>query len=1023
GLGIIDTQGFAFTLNGVVDGAGSVTKIGSGNLVLNGANTFTGGSFINVGTVTVGNNAALGTALVTMANGTVLANNTNNLALANAFSIGNATIATGSNNFTLNGVVGGSGLLTKTGSGVLVLNGENSYTGGTALTAGTIRVGTSLALGTGGVAAAAGTTIQAGNAGVTLANSIAMAGGMTADNNGQQFGFGGVVSGVGPLTVIDSTGGAAGVLTLSGTNSYTGGTVVNATAVRVAADVNLGNAAGNVTLNRGTLWTTASFASARTIALGTGGGTIQVAPGTAFTVNGTIAGTALTKTGSGELVLNTLNSYLGGTSLNAGTITVANDLALGLGTLAMAGGTTLNTATNLGTTPNSPTVTLANAVTTAGAGTVNANTGLNLVLNGVVSGAGSIAKTGAGLLVLNGANSFGGGTALVGGTIRTGTGTALGTGVLTTTGGTTLQAGNAGLTVANAITLGTGITTVDTQAFTYTLSGVASGVGGVSKIGAGILNLTAASTYTGATTVAAGTLNVTGSLVSAVTVNSGAALTGTGTVGALNVLAGGLVAPGAPGTTDTATITVTGAATLAGTYTANITTSTNDRISAGGVMTVGGTLAVVPTVPASFSQFNQSFTVASGSSLTGTFATVSGLDQFGIAFAPVVSYTATQANIRLAPQSLEVLGNRFGGVTGNALEVARAFDRAVAGGYNPQAFFNVYANGGSALPLTLRQMSGEQRATERRVVLDTNRVFRESALDRLNSGTASLGGQQVSTSDGDRTLTFWLRGAGSWGKAQTNGAATAFTTEQRGVITGLDWAKNGVTVGGMFHYTSTDIEYRLLAGSSTVETVGGTVYGGYRRDGGVVVNGGISISGARTNGSRAITLPGFAQSLAGTTNGNTYQFFGEAAYDLAASADTRIEPFARLAYVKADIGTLAETGGVAALAAGKQGYDITVINLGARVGANVAGGKVALNAGASWQGTSGDRDAATVIGIPAVGQNGLIRSVQIDRSALSLQADAGVNLSQTIRFSLGYSGLIGKRNDDHGGRATLNVAF
>jgi len=934
----------------------------------------------------------------------------------------NLIVESGAGLFTLDGVISGDGALTKTQAGTLVLNGANDYRGGTAFNAGTIRVGNSLALGTGAVAAAAGTILQAGNAGVTLTNNIALAGGMTVDVFGRVFTLGGVISGTGPLSVIDTAAVVGDALVLTGVNSYTGGTVVTATTVQVSQDANLGNVSGGITLIGGALRTTASFTTARAITLGAGGGSLLVDIGTTLTVDGVISGTSLTKN-SGNLVLNAANTYTGGTSLNAGTITVGNNAALGTGALAMADGTTLNTKVNAGTTTNTQTVALANTISTAGVGTVNVDTGLTLILNGTVSGAGSVNKTGAGLLVLGSQNSFAGGTTLVGGTIRTGSGLALSTGRLTTTGGTTLQAGLADLTVANAITLGTGTTTVDTQAFTYTLSGVASGAGGVSKAGSGVLNLTGASTYTGATTVAAGTLNVAGSLVSAVTVNSGAAITGTGTVGALNVLAGASVNPAAPATTNAGTLTVTGAATLAGSYTVNVTASANDRITAGGALTLGGTLAVVPATSPIFSQFNASFTVASGATRTGTFATVTGLDQFGIAFNPVVDYTATQANIRLAPQSLVTLGNRFGGISGNALEVANAFDRAVAGGYNPQAFFNVYANAGSALPQTLRQMSGEQRATERRVVLDTSRVVRESALDRLNGGLASLGGQQVSSSDGDRTITFWLRGAGSWGKSRTSGAATAFTAEQRGVVTGIDWAKGNLTVGGAFHYTSTNVEYQVLGGSSNVETVGGTVYAGYRQDGGVVANGGVSIAGARTNGSRAINLPSFAQTLAGTTTGTTYQVFGELAWDLAASADTRIEPFARLTYVKADMGGLAETGGVAALAATKQSYDITVTNLGARFGGNVADGKVALSAAASWQNTGGDRSAATVIGIPAVGQNSLIRSVQMDRDALSLQADIGVNLSDMIRFSLGYSGLIGKRNDDHGGRATLNFAF
>ncbi len=1014
----LDTAANTVTLNGVVSGSGPLAKQGSGNLVLNAANSYTGGTNLNAGTITLGNSAGLGTGGLTMANGTTLAAGVDGLVVTNGITtLGVGTVNTGAFTLTLNGVIGGAGSIAKNGSGLLILNGANSYAGGTAFNAGTIRVGNSLAFGTGAVTAAAGTTLQTGVSGLTLANAIVMAGGMTVDNFANQMTLGGVLSGTGPLSVIDSTGGNTGVLTLAGENSYTGGTVVTGTTLSVSQNANLGNVAGGLTLVGGTLRTTASFTTARNIVLGAGGGTLAVATGTTLTSNGVISGTSLTKN-SGELVLNGASTYTGGTALNAGTITVGNNAALGTGALAMANGTTLNVAPVTGTG-----VALANNVSLAGVGTINANATLTLTLNGIVSGAGSVTKTGAGVLALNGANSYTGGTALNAGTISVGNNSALGTSTLAMADGTTLAAGVTGLTTANNIvTVGAATINSGATPSAYTVSGVISGAGSVIKQGTGVLTVSAANSYTGATTVAAGTLNVTGSLVSAVTVNSAAALTGTGTVGSLSVLAGGSVNPGAAGTSNIATLNVTGAATLAGTYTANVSTSAADRITAGGVLTLGGTLAVAPTVPAAFNQFNQVFTVASGASRTGTFAASTGLDQFGLAFAPVVEYTATAANIRLAPQSLVTLGNRFGGVTGNALEVAQAFDRAVAAGTNVQTFFNVYANGGNDLPRTLRQMSGEQRATERRVVLDSNRTIREAALDRLN-GVVSMGGQQVSKTDGDNSLTFWLRGAGSWGKAQPGEAATAFTTEQRGILTGLDWKSNGLTLGGMFNYTSTNVEYQQLGGSSNVETVGGTLYAGYRKDGGLVVNAGGTVAGSRANGARAITLPSFQQSLAGTTTGTTYQMFGELAWDLAASADTRIEPFARLSYVKADFGALAETGGVAALTAAKQGNDVTITNLGMRFGANVASGKVALNASASWQGTTGDRDARTVIGIAALGQNSNIRSVLIDRSALSLQADAGVNLSDTIRFSLGYSGLIGKRNDDHGGRATLNFAF
>ncbi|MEI6486236.1 MAG: autotransporter domain-containing protein [Sphingomonadales bacterium] len=1017
--GTIDTNGLAATFSGSFSGPGALTKMGTGTLTLTGANSYAGGTALNAGTIAVGNNAALGTGALTMAAGTTLQAGAANLAVGNAigltgaasidvagqvltlsgvisgrgplsvidsaaaatdalilsgtnsytggttvsgttlqvaadanmgaaaggltltgatlrstasFASGRAvTLGTGGGSFnvapstilTLNGVVSGTGL-TKVNSGTLALNGANSYTGGTALNAGTIAVGNNAALGTGALTMAAGTTLQAGAAGLSVANSIGMAGGGTVDVAGQVLTLAGVISGTGPLAVIDSAAAAGDALILTGANSYTGGTSVSGTTLQVAGDGNLGAAAGGLTLANGTLRTTASFTSARTVSLGAGGGSVDVAPSTSLTLTGVVSGTSLTKANSGELVLNAANSYTGGTALNGGTITVNNNAALGTGTLTTAAGTTLNFGTNA-------------------------------------------------------------------------------------------------LTLANAVSLG-GATTVSTGANTATLSGVVSGTGALTKTGSGILNMTGASSYTGATTVSAGTLNVTGALASAVTVQTGAAITGNGTVGALTVQSGGAVSPGGVGTTDTVTLNVTGAGSLAGTYTVHFTPTGNDRITAGGAMTVGGTLAALPT--GTYLNFNQVFTVASGSSLTGSFASATGLDQFGVAFAPVLEYTATQANLRLAPQSLVVLGNRFGGISGNQLEVARAFDRAVAVGYNPQAFFNVYANSGTNLPRTLREMSGEQRAAERRVVLDSSRIVRETALDSLNLGVGAAGGQQVSADKGEAKLTYWLRIGGTWGSAKASGAATGFDTQQIALLTGFDWAKDNVKLGGLFSYTTTDVTFSQLGGTSTVETVGGAVYAGWRQpDAGFAINAGFSLASARTSGNRAITLPSFSQTLAGRTTGTTYQVFAELAYDLAKSETLRVEPFVRNSYVTAEMNALAETGGVAALAAPKQTHDINIFNAGLRVATAVKGGKINLHASAAWQRTSGGRDANTFLGIPAVGQFGNIRSVAIDPDALLLQVGASARVTDRVRLGLDYSGLIGDLNNDHSARASLNIAF
>ena len=82
-----------------------------------------------------------------------------------------------------------------------------------------------------------------------------------------------------------------------------GGTAANGGTISVSADANLGNAAGNIGFNGGTLQTTASFSTARNVVLN-GAGTFETVTGTTLTVGGTISNSgSLTKTGDGTLVL------------------------------------------------------------------------------------------------------------------------------------------------------------------------------------------------------------------------------------------------------------------------------------------------------------------------------------------------------------------------------------------------------------------------------------------------------------------------------------------------------------------------------------------------------------------------------------------------------------------------------------------------------------------------------------------------------------------------------------------------
>jgi autotransporter-associated beta strand protein len=110
------------------------------------------------------------------------------------------------------------------------------------------------------------------------------------------------------------------------------------------------------------------------------------------------------------------------------------------------------------------------------------------------------------------------------------------------------------------------------------------------KIGAGTLVPTAANTYSGPTAITAGTLIVNGN--SAVAVNSGAALDGTGTVGAITVNSNGTLAPGPAESPDVMTVVGNLAFQSAALYLAraNPLTASRDNVTGSGTATLNGTV-------------------------------------------------------------------------------------------------------------------------------------------------------------------------------------------------------------------------------------------------------------------------------------------------------------------------------------------------------------------------------------------------------------------------------------------------
>lgn len=543
------------TINAPILANGASGLATAGRVVLNGVNTFTGATGVG-GTLTIGGAGQLGTG-----------------SYAGAISIatGGSLVMNTSANQTLGGVISGDGSFTQSGTGTTTLNGANTYTGTTTVNDGALVAGNATAFGSAFTAAlvfgasSSGTVrLNGNNITVTVLNTNSTPGTPTIES-------GSGVAGTDTLTLEAgrTTAGAlnnstyAGVLqdgstralalvkngpadlTLSGNNTHSGGTTINAGSLTLASQTGLGT--GTLTLAEGALFQQSAFEG------NTAGGAIpnviNLSGGQVF-FNMPIAqkdiwldqdvtgvGTMrLLSDGSGRtLTLSGAKTFLGGIVQTSGSlvstgtgsgqhpsVAIDNVASLGLGTFRA----------QINSTNTSVGVLRTLADLSAGSGVTNAfelaassrlvaevADSNHLKLSGVISGNGNLIKTGSATLTLSGANTYTGSTTITAGTLSVGADANLGGPNAVIFNGGTLQV--TGTAIANfgshtpAFIAGkvAGFDIAD-AANTFTVSQVLNQTtGGLIKSGPGVLALSNTNTYTGSagdvwTSVNAGVLRL-----------------------------------------------------------------------------------------------------------------------------------------------------------------------------------------------------------------------------------------------------------------------------------------------------------------------------------------------------------------------------------------------------------------------------------------------------------------------------------------------------------------------------------
>lgn len=568
------------SLLGRIGGSSVSTITSGGDLTLTG-NTFLNNNIsVNSGAGTVTNTGTLYTERATTITGN--------------YSQGSATLIVGVTNSSTYGALSVSGAATLTNGSIVMEAARTTLAGSPTLAGGTYTIVSAATTGTDYT----GVSVTAPGFDGTVASSSTISGTLsrllvTLTPTTRLYWDGDTVGNAGNATVdggsgtwssagtnwTKSDGSNNGILSGATITPYFQGTAGVVSVSGTVASAGMSFATDGYQLTGGTIRLTASPS------------TITTDSGVGATIASSLTGSGgLYKAGAGSLLLSGTNSFSGATTIAGGTLTVAGGAAL-----SDSAAVTVNTGTAFQLAASETIGALSGAGNILlGANTLTVGGSSSTTITGSISGTGGkLVKASSTTLTLAGTNDYSGGTDITAGTLAAAS-------ALPSSGAVSISSGaalkidasqtidllsGAGRILLGANTLTTGAAT------DATLSGSISGTGGFVKAGAGTLTMAGNSSFTGGTSITAGGLHVTGT-IGAVSIASGATLSGTGTVGAIvnsgTVALGGSVLTATGNMTGTGAITVTIGPSGSG-YIVNTTNTANYAPGA-------GTVTVTPTL-------------------------------------------------------------------------------------------------------------------------------------------------------------------------------------------------------------------------------------------------------------------------------------------------------------------------------------------------------------------------------------------------------------------------------------------
>jgi outer membrane autotransporter protein len=500
----------------------------------------------------------------------------------------------------------------------------------------------------------------------------------------------------------------------------------------------------------------------------------------------------------------------------------------------------------------------------------------DILLSGTLSGAGSLDVRGGGTLILRGTNSYSGGTSIVDATLVGDTNSLRGA-------------------IANSALL------IFDQDVNGVFQGTITGNGNVQKTGSGTVTLVGAQPYSGVTILDGGGIAFQAiDTPSAFRVNSGL-LSGTGHIGGLTAT-GGIIRPGAPG----ATITSAGAIALGAgsTFVVDLAGSgSSSRLAAAGSATLGGSHLVLAYAPGSYRP-GDAWTILTAASVSGQFGSVDVAPMRLLS--PSLVYGANSVVVRLMLDQAA-----FTALAATANQAAAAGAAAQLPATSP-LLRGLVTLPDEAIRRQFSSLSGDIHASTTTVLAEATSFTRGALRDQLISGTGSL----------------WASASAQRQTFQSSDEAAGLTGDGQDYAIGAQAPLSSSAVAGVAAWYG---EHQASGGTGRLDysQVGAGAYG--RLEVGPAA---LRAMAGRTwydlATTRQISFVGdvpFNERLTGQSSATSTEASAEVAFPVRRGQLT-VAPFAGLRYQRLELDGLTETGGEAALNAGRHDSSHTLSRLG-----------------------------------------------------------------------------------------------